>query len=75
MDTDLNDLGFLGSGYPFYFTCKLYCVLVILVLLSISGVINIFSFWKYGNGCENNNLCSDNWINNISLGNVLDDKK
>jgi hypothetical protein len=51
MSISINELGFLGSGYPLFYNYLKYCVIMLISFFIIQGIPNII-FNSIGSFCH-----------------------
>jgi hypothetical protein len=55
-------MAFLGSGIPLYFDFIRGCIIILLVFFVTSGDYNIITNLVYGEDCQGNDDCPENWV-------------
>lgn len=72
----LDELAYLGPGYPLYFDFVKFCGVLLISIFISSGAFNLFTNFYYGDDCkttseivDKNNECYKDWVTEYSLGN------
>ena len=69
MNHNVEDLGFLGEAYPFFFLVIKWCILILVVMFLISGLSNLIINYLYGSDAHKF-ISIWNWSTAGSLGRI-----